>query len=110
MQNKANFRKSQMNVNILITKDYDQMDTWSIGKTKPIKANSKPIQSQLKPIKSQNKPNSNPTCRGVASGEDGTCRGVAFGEDGNKPNLMLLKIALSLSRFLRYNETAMKNI
>ncbi len=39
MQNKANFQKSQMNVNKVLTKDYDQMDTWSIRKTKPIKAN-----------------------------------------------------------------------
>jgi hypothetical protein len=51
MQNKANFRKSQMNVNKVLTKDYEQMDTWSIGKTKPIKANSKPIKANSKPIK-----------------------------------------------------------
>jgi hypothetical protein len=85
MQNKANFRKVKLNVNKVLTKDYDQMDTWSIRKTKPIQSQSKPIQSQskpiqsqLKPIKCQNKPNlscvasgeagSNPTCRGVASG------------------------------------------
>ena len=46
LQNKANFRKSQMNITNAITREYDRMDTWSIGKTKPIKAN----QSQLKPI------------------------------------------------------------
>ena len=56
MQNKANFRKSQMNVNKVLTKDYGNIDTWWSGKTKPIKAN----QSQLKPIKSQNEPNTNP--------------------------------------------------
>ncbi len=39
MQNKANFRKVKLNVNKVITKDYDQMDTWSIRKSKPIKAN-----------------------------------------------------------------------
>ncbi len=62
MQNKANFQKVKLNVNKVLTKDYEQIDTWSIGKTKPIqsqfKANqsqSKPIQSQLKPIKCQNK-------------------------------------------------------
>ncbi|MDH4240610.1 MAG: hypothetical protein OEW48_13700 [Phycisphaerae bacterium] len=27
-------------------------------------------------------PEKKPTCRGVASGEDGTCRGVASGEAG----------------------------
>ncbi|MGB2807491.1 MAG: hypothetical protein WBC22_07115, partial [Sedimentisphaerales bacterium] len=60
MQNKANFRKVKLNVNKVLTRDYVQMDTWSIGKTKPIqsqfKPNTKPIQSQLKPIKCQNKP------------------------------------------------------
>jgi hypothetical protein len=54
MQNKANFQKVKLNVNKVLTKDYDQMDTWSIRKNKP---NSKPIQTQLKPKQSQNKPN-----------------------------------------------------
>ena len=44
MENKANFQKVKLNVNEVLTKDYVQMDTWSIRKTKP-------IQSQLKPIK-----------------------------------------------------------
>jgi hypothetical protein len=44
MQNKANFRKVKFNVNKVLIRNYDQMDTWSIRKTKP-------IQSQLKPIK-----------------------------------------------------------
>ncbi len=43
MQNKANFRKVKLNVNKVLTKDYEQMDTWSIRKkqsqTKPNKAN-----------------------------------------------------------------------
>jgi hypothetical protein len=47
LQNKANFRKVKLNVNKVLTKDYDEMDTWSIRKTKPIKANK----SQLNPIK-----------------------------------------------------------
>ncbi|MHC4642345.1 MAG: hypothetical protein ACYS32_11925, partial [Planctomycetota bacterium] len=34
MQNKANFRKSQMNVRAYKTKKYVQMDTWSSGKNK----------------------------------------------------------------------------
>ncbi len=53
MQNKANFRKSQINVNKVLTKDYDKRTLGQRGKTKP-------IQSQLKPIKCQNKANSNP--------------------------------------------------
>ncbi len=47
MQNKANFQKVKLNVYKVLTKDYDRMDTWWSGKTKPIKAN----QSQSKPIK-----------------------------------------------------------
>jgi hypothetical protein len=46
--NKPNFRKSQVNVSKVLRKDYDKMDTWSIGKNKP---NSNPIQSQSNPIK-----------------------------------------------------------
>ncbi len=41
MQNKANFRKVKLNVNKVITRDYDQMDTWSIRKTKPIQSQFK---------------------------------------------------------------------
>ncbi|MGB2809691.1 MAG: hypothetical protein WBC22_18255 [Sedimentisphaerales bacterium] len=55
--NKPNFRKSQMNVNNVLTTDYDKKDTWSIGKNKP---NTNPIQSQFKPNQSQYKPNTNP--------------------------------------------------
>ncbi len=44
MQNKANFQKVKFDVNRVLTRGYDQLDTWSIRKTKP-------IQSQLKPIK-----------------------------------------------------------
>ena len=64
MQNKANFQKVKFDVNRVLTKYYDQMDTWSIGKTKPIqtqfKPNTNPIQTQSKPIQTQFKPNTNP--------------------------------------------------
>jgi len=71
LTNKANFQKSQMNVNKALTKDYGKMDTWSNGKnkakTKPIqtqfKANSKPIQSQYKANSNPNKPNTCPPRR-----------------------------------------------
>jgi hypothetical protein len=46
MQNKPNFRKVKFNVNKVLIKDYDQMDTWSIRKNKP---KTNPIQSQFKP-------------------------------------------------------------
>jgi hypothetical protein len=47
LQNEPKFRKVKLNVNKVLTRNYDQMDTWSIRITKPIKANK----SQLKPIK-----------------------------------------------------------
>jgi len=71
LTNKANFQKSQINVNNVLTREYEQMDTWSNGKnkakTKPIqtqfKANTNPIQTQYKPntkpIQTQYKPNFN---------------------------------------------------
>ena len=57
LTNKANFRKSQMNVSDLLIREYEQMDTWSSGKNKP---NTKPIQSQNKPKTNPNKANSCP--------------------------------------------------
>ena len=69
MQNKANFRKVKLNVSPVNTKDYDQLDTWSIRKTKPIQSQSKPIQSQLKPILCQNKANSNPIKANLSKGQ-----------------------------------------
>ncbi|MHC4808537.1 MAG: hypothetical protein ACYTBX_20065, partial [Planctomycetota bacterium] len=47
MQNEANFRKSQMDVNLYNTTDYENKSDWTFGKNKP---NSNPIQSQTKPI------------------------------------------------------------
>ncbi len=43
----ANFRKAQMNVNSLITKDYRKKDDFAVRKNKP---NSNPIQTQSNPI------------------------------------------------------------
>jgi len=61
MQNKANFRKSQINISNVSKMNYDKMDTWSGGKNK---ANSNPIQTQYKantnPIQSQYKANTKP--------------------------------------------------
>ena len=73
LTNKANFPDAQMNVNKVLTKDYENNSNWTLGENKP---NTNPIQSQYKanskPIQSQYKPNTNPTCRGVASGEAGS--------------------------------------
>jgi len=51
MQNEPNFRKSQMNVNKVLSKDYENKDTWWSGK---------------------NEPKTNPIYPCVASGEAGT--------------------------------------
>ena len=76
MQNKANFRRGQMNVKSFQTTDYDDFCRFELGKNK---ANSKPIKANLKRAKmnvnslttkdyrknddfavQKNKPNSNP--------------------------------------------------
>ncbi len=35
MQNKPNFRKSQMNVSIFSQKDYENISDWTLGENKP---------------------------------------------------------------------------
>jgi len=67
MQNKAKSRKVKLNVNKVITRNYGQMDTWSIrknkAKTNPNKAKTNPILANKTPIRTQNEPNSNPISR-----------------------------------------------
>ncbi|HIJ54252.1 MAG TPA: hypothetical protein HPP66_14045 [Planctomycetes bacterium] len=53
MQNKPNFRKSQMNVNNVLTRDYENKTLGECGKNKP---NSNPIQTQSNPIQTQSNP------------------------------------------------------
>ena len=57
MQNKPNFRKSQMNVTSLITADYDKRTLGRRGKnepkTNPIKANKMPKRTQYKAKQTQ---------------------------------------------------------
>jgi hypothetical protein len=48
MQNKPNFRKSQMNVNIFNTTDYEKKSDWTIGESKP---NSNPIKPNFQKAK-----------------------------------------------------------
>ncbi len=57
LTNKPNFQKAQMNVNNVLTVDYENKTLGERGKNKP---NSNPKQSQSNPIKCQNKPNTNP--------------------------------------------------
>ncbi len=49
MQNKPNFRKSQMNVNSYNTTDYENISDWTIGQNKP---NSNPIYQRVKLMQS----------------------------------------------------------
>jgi len=81
MQNKPNFRKSQMNVKSYNTKDYENKSNWTLGQNKP---NSNPIKPNLRKAKMnvnltltkdyrkkddftvrKNKPNSNPISQRV---------------------------------------------
>ena len=48
MQNKANFQKSQMNVNLYNTTDYENKSNWTLGENKP---NSNPNKANLKRAK-----------------------------------------------------------
>ncbi len=43
MQNKAKFRKVKLNVNKVLTKDYDKRTLGQVGKTNPKRTQSKPI-------------------------------------------------------------------
>ena len=55
MQNKAKFRKVKLNVNKVLTRNYDQMDTWSIGKNEPKRTQNEPKRTQIQ--KDQNERN-----------------------------------------------------
>jgi hypothetical protein len=57
MQNKPNFRKSQMNVSNYITTEYEEMDTWSSGENKPNQTQFTPAQPVAKPKQTQYEPN-----------------------------------------------------
>ena len=56
MQNKANFRKSQMNVSIVYTKVYVNETLGQRGKNEPKTNPNEPNQSQLNPIKANKMP------------------------------------------------------
>ena len=57
MQNKANFRKVELNVNKVLSKVYEKRILGGHGKTKPIQTQYKP---NTNPIQTQYKPNSKP--------------------------------------------------
>ncbi len=64
MQNEPKFRKVKFNVTKVITKDYEQMDTWSSGKnepkTNPNEPKTNPIKANKMPKQTQNEPKTNP--------------------------------------------------
>jgi len=47
MQNEPNFQKSQMNVNLYITTDYENKRNWTLGENEPNQSQLKPIQTQF---------------------------------------------------------------
>jgi len=47
MQNKANLLNTQMNLSLVVTKDYENIANWTLGENKP---NSKPIKPNTNPI------------------------------------------------------------
>ncbi|HIJ53004.1 MAG TPA: hypothetical protein HPP66_07595 [Planctomycetes bacterium] len=53
MQNKPNFQNAQMNVNMVLSRDYEKRTPGQRGKNKP---NSKPKQTQSNPIKANKMP------------------------------------------------------
>jgi hypothetical protein len=90
--NEPNFKKAKMNVTSYITKGYENKPPIRAPKKQSqFSKRQKPMQPSLPKgiMKKSAIPASdktNPTCRGVASGEDGTnptCPGVASGEDGS---------------------------
>jgi hypothetical protein len=61
LQNEPNFQKSQINASSYITREYEQMDTWSIRKnepkTNPNEPKTNPILADKTPIQTQTNPN-----------------------------------------------------
>ncbi len=49
MQNKPNFQKSQMNLNLYNTKAYERKRNWTLGENKPNQSQLKPISNPIKP-------------------------------------------------------------
>ncbi len=54
---RTQIRKSQVNVNNVLAKDYDNWTLGQLGKTNPKRTQTNPKRTQLKPIKCQNKAN-----------------------------------------------------
>ena len=77
MQNKPNFRKSQLNVSNCTTREYEEMDTWSSEENKPNQTQYEPNQTQF-----PKSPKMNATSLPTKPYEHET----AFALEPNKPN------------------------
>jgi hypothetical protein len=77
MQNKPNFAKAQMNINVYSTMDYENISDWTLGKNKP---NSNPIKPNSNPISEMPKMNVNTYPTRAYSNK------TAFRRIQNKPN------------------------
>ena len=78
MQNKPNFRKSQMNVNIFFTKGYENISDWTLGESKP---NSNPIKPNL--VRRRRIPKSQNECK--LNFNKGLQKNDVFAAQKNKP-------------------------
>jgi len=60
MQNEPNLPDDQMNVNKVLTRDYENKSNWTLGenepKTNPIRTQSKPIKANITPKQTQYEP------------------------------------------------------
>jgi hypothetical protein len=72
LQNEPNFQKSQVNVTALLTREYAQMDTWSIRKNEPKTNPNEPKTNPIYPVVASGEAGTNPIYPVVASGEAGT--------------------------------------
>ncbi|KPK02326.1 MAG: hypothetical protein AMJ56_21105 [Anaerolineae bacterium SG8_19] len=74
LTNKAKFKKVKLNVSGVLIRNYEQMDTWSIGtkqsQTNPNKAKTNPILANKTPIRTQFKPNL--SCRSLLAKQEQT--------------------------------------
>jgi hypothetical protein len=55
MQNEPNFRKSQVHVNKVLTKDYEILDTWWSGKNEPKTNPNEPKRTQFQKVPNERK-------------------------------------------------------
>jgi len=85
LQNKANFRKSQMDVTLNITRDYEKKSNWTFGENKP-------NQSQFWPI----------TPSSVRHGEAGREQNIFCFDKGPEYDIIIMRTAIKRSSELYF--------